>query len=91
MGDTLPWTETIKPSGVKWFHVMPSVCHALRAERAGMDAVIASYNGDEPNALMYGGEVTGRVDDIPPVKELVERTVQEAEEIIRNLPGKVLG
>jgi len=41
-GDPLPWTETIKPSGVKWFHVIPSVRHAQRCERAGVDAIIAS-------------------------------------------------
>ena len=41
-GDPLPWTETIKPTGVKWFHVVPSVRHAKRAERAGVDAIIAS-------------------------------------------------
>ncbi len=41
-GDPLPWTETIKPSGVKWFHVVPSVRHAQRAERAGVDAITAS-------------------------------------------------
>jgi len=41
-GDPLPWTDVIKPSGVKWFHVVPSVRHAKRAERAGVDAIIAS-------------------------------------------------
>lgn len=41
-GDPLPWTETIKPSGLKWFHVVPSVRHAQRSERAGVDAIIAS-------------------------------------------------
>jgi len=41
-GDPLPWTDTIKPSGVKWFHVVPSVHHAKRSERAGVDVVIAS-------------------------------------------------
>lgn len=41
-GDPLPLTELIKPSGVKWFHVVPSVRHAKRCERAGVDAVIAS-------------------------------------------------
>ena len=41
-GDPLPWTETIKPSGVKWFHVIPSVRHAMRCERAGVDVIIAS-------------------------------------------------
>lgn len=41
-GDPLPWTDVIKPAGLRWFHVVPSVKHARRAERAGVDAVIAS-------------------------------------------------
>lgn len=226
-GDPLPWTETIKPLGVKWFHVVPSVRHAKRCERAGVDAIVASgheggmhiawepvhtmvllpavvkavnipvigaggfcdgaslvaalalgavgvqmgtrflatkesdftqmhkdyivkcgerdttvargvvgparylknqasmeltrvtvnkapglylgqpddlttvarevmdkedegfnalYSGDESKALIPGGEAAGRITDLPPVKELVERIVKEAEEIIRNLP-----
>ncbi len=230
-GDPLPWTETIKSLGVKWFHVVPSVRHALRSERAGVDVIIASgheggmhiawepvhtmvllpavvkavgtpvvgaggfsdgaslagalalgavgvqmgtrflatkesdftqmhkeyivktgergttvargyvgparylknqasmeltevtvskapglylgqpddlttvarevvdkedegfnalYSGDESKALMPGGEVAGMVDDLPTVKELVERTVKEAEEIIRGLPQRLV-
>ena len=41
-GDPLPWTEVIKPSGAVWFHVVPSVRHAKRCEKAGVDVVIAS-------------------------------------------------
>ena len=41
-GDPLPLAEVVKPSGIKWFHVVPSVRHAKRAEKAGVDAVIAS-------------------------------------------------
>ncbi|MDY6834509.1 MAG: nitronate monooxygenase [Chloroflexota bacterium] len=41
-GDPLPWADTIKPSGVKWLHVIPSVRHAKRCEKAGVDAIIAS-------------------------------------------------
>jgi len=41
-GDPVPWAEVIKPSGVKWFHVVPSVRHARRCEKAGVDAIIAS-------------------------------------------------
>jgi len=230
-GDPLPWTETIKPSGVKWFHVVPSVRHAKRAERAGVDVIIASgheggmhiawepvhtmvllpavvkavstpvvgaggfsdgaslaaalalgavgvqmgtrflatkesdftqlhkdyivksgerdtivargivgparylknqasaeltqltvskapgvylgqpddlttvareviekeeegfsalYSGDETKALIPGGEVAGRIDNLPAVKELVEEIVKEAEEIIRRLPKRLV-
>ena len=230
-GDPLPMTDIIKPSGLKWFHVVPSVRHAKRAERAGVDAVISSgqeggghvawepvhtmvllpaivravnipvigaggfgtgdsvvaalalgavgvqmgtrflatkesefhpvhkdyilkgnerdtivargvvgplrwikneaavdftrltvekapgvflgepedladvarevraqedkgwdaqFLGDGPRALMPGGEVAGLVDDIPSVKELVERIVKEAEDVLVNLPKKYL-
>jgi len=41
-GDPMAWADIIKPSGVKWFHVIPSVRHAQRCERAGVDAIIAS-------------------------------------------------
>jgi len=41
-GDPIPSADLIKPSGLKWFHVVPSVRHALRAQRAGVDGVIAS-------------------------------------------------
>ncbi|MBA7605366.1 NADH:quinone reductase [subsurface metagenome] len=231
-GDPLPWTETIKPSGVKWFHVVPSVRHAKRCERAGVDVIIASgheggmhvawepvhtmvllpavvnavstpvvgaggfcdgatlaaalalgavgvqmgtrflatkesdfmqmwkeqilksgerdttvargivgpgrylkneaslelteitvkkapglflgqpddlmtvapevmkkelegfaatFAGDEKKALWAGGEVAGRIDDLPTVKELIDKVVTEAEEIIRSLPRKIGG
>ena len=228
-GDPLPWTDVIKPSGLKWFHVVPSVRHARRSEKAGVDALIVSgheggghtawepvhtmvllpavvravsipvigaggfcdgatlvaalalgacgvqmgtrfiatqesdfvplwkqrilksgerdtlatrgfvgpmrylknraaielaeltlrktprlYLGDpdaaidperwkaesqgmanlmgsdEEKALFYGGEVAGRVEDIPTVKELIERIVGEAEDIIRSLPQFVV-
>jgi len=230
-GDPLPLAELIKPSGVRWFHVVPSVRHAKRCERAGVDAIIASgqeggghvawepvhtmvllpavvravnipvigaggfgngaslaaalalgavgvqmgtrflatkesdfnqvhkdyvlrsgerdtivargvvgplrwikneaatefarltvtkapgvylgepddlsavahevvdmenkgwdaqFRGDGPRALMPAGEVAGLVEDLPTVQELVERTVKEAEEIIRNMSSKFL-
>lgn len=41
-GDPVPWAEMIRSSGLKWFHVVPTVRHAKRAEKAGVDAVIAS-------------------------------------------------
>jgi NAD(P)H-dependent flavin oxidoreductase YrpB (nitropropane dioxygenase family) len=41
-GDPLPLTDIIKPSGLKWFHVVPSVRHAQRCERAGVDIIIVS-------------------------------------------------
>jgi len=41
-GNPTRWTDIIKPSGVKWFHVVPSIKGAEKAVEAGCDAVIAS-------------------------------------------------
>jgi enoyl-[acyl-carrier protein] reductase II len=41
-GDPLPWKNLVKPSGISWFHVIPFVSAAKRAERAGVDGIIAS-------------------------------------------------
>lgn len=47
-GDPMPWADIIKPSGVTWFHAVPSVRHAKRCEKAGVDAIIAQ--GQEAGA-----------------------------------------
>ena len=41
-GDPLPWKDTIRNTDLIWFHVVPSVYHLRRTERAGVDAVVAS-------------------------------------------------
>ena len=41
-GDPIPWREAIRATDLIWFHVIPSVYHLRRAEKAGVDAVIAS-------------------------------------------------
>jgi NAD(P)H-dependent flavin oxidoreductase YrpB (nitropropane dioxygenase family) len=56
-------------------------------ENRGWDA---QFRGDGPRALLPAGEVAGLVGDLPTVKELVERTVKEAEELIQNMPSRFL-
>ncbi len=41
-GNPVPWRDLVKGSGATWFHVVPSVYHARRAEKAGVDMIIAS-------------------------------------------------
>ena len=41
-GDPVPWAETIRNTDLIWYHVVPSIYHARRAEKAGVDAIIAS-------------------------------------------------
>jgi len=67
---------------------LADVAHEVRTqEDEGWDA---QFRGDGPKALMPGGEVAGLVDDLPKVKELVERIVKEAEETIQDLPQRYL-
>jgi hypothetical protein len=47
-----------------------------------------SKSADE--SIVLGGIVTGRIHSIPTVSELVEGIMSEAEDIIKNLPNKVL-
>ncbi len=41
-GDPVPWQQTIRATDLLWFHVVPSIYHARRAAKAGVDAIIAS-------------------------------------------------
>jgi enoyl-[acyl-carrier protein] reductase II len=40
-GDPMRYTATLKDNGVYVMHVVPTVAYALRAERAGVDAIVA--------------------------------------------------
>lgn len=50
---------------------------------------VATEDGDTEHGVLPVGQVTGLLHDIPTVKELMERTVEEAEEVIENLTKKV--
>jgi len=49
---------------------------------------LAAEVGDKRGSLLCG-QVAGLIKDIPTVKELVDRTIQEAEEIIKKLPSYI--
>lgn len=55
----------------------------IENEREGIRAV---YTGDREKALMAGGECAQRVEDLPPVQELVDRIVAEATAIVGEMP-----
>jgi enoyl-[acyl-carrier protein] reductase II len=52
----------------------------------------ASYTEEpeESEALTAGGECAQRIDDMPSVRELIERTTAEAEAALRDVPSSVL-
>jgi NAD(P)H-dependent flavin oxidoreductase YrpB (nitropropane dioxygenase family) len=47
--------------------------------------------GDEDETLLPGGEVAGRITDLPTVAELVERIMKDAEETLRSISKYVSG
>jgi enoyl-[acyl-carrier protein] reductase II len=48
---------------------------------------LAAIEGDTKNGSVMAGQIAGMIDDIVPAKELIERIVAEAEEIIARLRG----
>ena len=57
----------------------------------GMDLYRRSFNlGDIDRSYSPSGQVVGRIKDIPTCEEVIQRTVSEAEEIIRGLYNKCL-
>jgi NAD(P)H-dependent flavin oxidoreductase YrpB (nitropropane dioxygenase family) len=59
----------------------------LELERTGFDDLI---NGKPDTALMFGGEVVGRIDDLPTTADLIEKIMREASEILETVPQEVL-
>jgi len=50
---------------------------------------LAAIEGDVKNGSVMAGQIAGMINDIVPTKELIERIVAEAEEIIGQLQGVV--
>jgi NAD(P)H-dependent flavin oxidoreductase YrpB (nitropropane dioxygenase family) len=59
----------------------------LELERTGFDNLI---NEIEDTALMFGGECTGRIDDLPTVEDIITRIISEAKSTLEMVPQNVL-
>lgn len=59
----------------------------LELERTGFDDLI---NGKSDTALMFGGEVVGRIDDLPTTEELIKKIISDASELLEMIPKKVV-
>ncbi|MHA1301090.1 MAG: NAD(P)H-dependent flavin oxidoreductase [Candidatus Helarchaeota archaeon] len=66
---------------------MESTPEIMRLEMDGMAKLI---DNDKENSIILGGEVVGRINSIPTVKDLVDGIINEAEAIIEKLPEKVI-
>ena len=54
-----------------------------------MEGLRKLYEENEEESIILGGVVTGRIHSIPTVKELLEKIIAEAEEIISKLPSNI--
>jgi len=59
----------------------------LDLERTGFEDLI---DAKEETALMFGGEVVGRIEDLPTTRELIKNIIAEASNVLETLPKKVL-
>jgi enoyl-[acyl-carrier protein] reductase II len=77
------WTKTLEKMITEGKSEMDMLPFKVKGRK------LAAEDGDGVNGSLLCGMVVGRVKDLPSVKELVERTVKEAEEIIGGLPEKI--
>ncbi len=54
------------------------------------ESIRAVYEGNKQKAMMAAGEVAQRIKDLPKADDLVQQIVREAEDILRNVPKKLL-
>ena len=55
-----------------------------------MDGLAKLFDGDKENSIILGGSICGRIHSIPKVQDLFDGIVNDAEEIIKNLPNRVI-
>lgn len=60
---------------------------ALKLIENEIKAINAVRAGDEENALVAGGECAQRVNDLPKVKDLVDKIMKDASSIIKKMPA----
>ena len=58
----------------------------IEMERTGFAKL---QEDDADGSLILGGEVSGRIKDLPKVSDLIDRMVNDASEILSNLPTYV--
>ena len=56
----------------------------IEMERKGFAKLL---DDDSEGSLILGGEVSGRIKDLPKVSDLIERIISDASKIIGDLPG----
>ena len=60
----------------------------LVSGQVGLDML---NDGDTQKGVLSGGQIMGLIHDVPTVQELIDRIVTEAEDIIKNKLGSVVG
>jgi enoyl-[acyl-carrier protein] reductase II len=56
---------------------------------APLDGLLSLYfGGDLDAAFAFGGQVAGRIDEVRPVKEIIEQTIAEFHDTVRVLAAE---
>lgn len=75
---------------VELFEMEQRGCPDAEVANFELKSIQAIHFGDPKKAAFFGGEVAGRFSDLPTVEELMDRVVNEAEEIIRDKLPKLV-
>jgi hypothetical protein len=59
----------------------------IEMEKEGFARLIEN---DEQGSLILSGEASGRIQDLPKVKEIIDSIITDASETLRSLPGNVM-
>ena len=59
----------------------------LELEREGFEDLMDKH---PDTALMFGGEVVGRIENLPTVEDLIIRIIDEAQDVIKTLPKDIV-
>lgn len=84
------WPQFMKTA---WEMMMGEGQNALQMARMATGAVRhqkALYEGDVKEGFMFVGQATGAINDIPTVKDLVDRIITEAETTLKNGAARVV-
>ncbi|HLM19014.1 MAG TPA: nitronate monooxygenase, partial [Acidimicrobiia bacterium] len=56
---------------------------------APLDGLLSLYfDGNLDAAFAFGGQVAGRIDEVRPVKEIIEQTIEEFHDTVRTLAAE---
>jgi NAD(P)H-dependent flavin oxidoreductase YrpB (nitropropane dioxygenase family) len=82
------WSDLIREALAMRRNQELSWAQTLMAANTPMLLHASMVRGDLRSGVMAGGQVAGLIDDLPSCRELIERIVREAEDVLARLGSR---